>query len=205
MLLYEGEYLRDYPQNSFFKDGFKVNISLRIYPFYIINKSHESFEWNLILEVAYLLPAFFLKLLYIIFFSWGSYYFSWYLRTNPSQFTLTTEAYSGLCWLSMMKRFWKNCERHHHRYSVRFSIPLCTKEVPKWKLHLGKRCFNVDICWNNVVTSVNVIWTLNQRHVVNFDSMLKLTLKKRWLWVDTRSNFVDNLQCWWNYDNHILT
>ena len=150
MLLYEGEYLRDYPQNSFFKDGFKVNISLRIYPFYIINKSHESFEWNLILEVAYLLPASFLKLHYIIFFSWGSYYYSGDLRTNPSQFTLTTEVYLGLCWLSLMKCFWKNCVRYHYRYSAGFSIPLCTKEVPKWKLHLGKSFSENTQRWNNL-------------------------------------------------------
>lgn len=39
-----------------------------------------------------------------------------------------------------------------------------------------------DCCWSNA----DMISTLNRCHIVNFDSMLKLTLKQRWIWVDTK-------------------
>ena len=42
-------------------------------------------------------------------------------------------------------------------------------------------------------------------HIVNIYSTLESMLKQRWTWVDTKSSFVDNLQCLWNYDNHVLT
>ena len=35
-------------------------------------------------------------------------------------------------------------------------------------------------------------------------STLKSTLKQLWIWVDTKGNIGDNLQCWGNYDLHIL-
>ena len=65
-----------------------------------------------------------------------------------------------------------------------------------------QRCFSVDICWHKIVTSVHVIPMLSQRHIVNTDSTMKSTLKQRWIWVYTKGNFVDKLQCWWNYDSH---
>ena len=54
------------------------------------------------------------------------------------------------------------------------------------------------------MSSNEVISALNQRHIVNADSTLNSELKQSWIWVDTKSNFIDNLQCLWNYDNHIL-
>ena len=48
-----------------------------------------------------------------------------------------------------------------------------------------QRWFNVDICWNNVAMSVNLISTLIQRRFVNVDSSIKFnvetTLILRWL------------------------
>ena len=40
-----------------------------------------------------------------------------------------------------------------------------------------QRWFNVDICWNNVATSVNVISTLIQRRFVNVDSSIKINVE----------------------------
>lgn len=42
----------------------------------------------------------------------------------------------------------------------------------------AQRLLNVDMCWSNVVTSVDVILTLNQRDM-NFDSKLMSTLQQR--------------------------
>lgn len=30
-------------------------------------------------------------------------------------------------------------------------------------------------------------------------------MKKSWIWVDTRNYSVENLKCWWNHNNHVLT
>ena len=40
-----------------------------------------------------------------------------------------------------------------------------------------QRWFNVDICWNNVVMSVNVISALIQRRFVNVDSSIKFNVE----------------------------
>ena len=56
---------------------------------------------------------------------------------------------------------------------------------------------NVDsmLTYFEIILRRNVISTLNQRHVVNVDSTLKLTLKQRSHCVDTKRSFFDNLQC----------
>ena len=53
-----------------------------------------------------------------------------------------------------------------------------------------QRWFNVDICWNNVATSVNVISTLIQRRFVNVDTSTYFNVETTLIWVDSKNNFV---------------
>ena len=41
----------------------------------------------------------------------------------------------------------------------------------------SQRWLNVDICWKNVATSINVISTLIQRRFVNVDSSIKFNVE----------------------------
>ena len=71
-----------------------------------------------------------------------------------------------------------------------FYQEICFSFFYQWGIPANtQRWFNVDICWNNVATSVNVTPRWFNVDLSTLIHRSNSTLKQRWFWVDSKTQF----------------
>ena len=75
----------------------------------------------------------------------------------------------------------ETCEKSMKRFRILQASQCMSSNTVKEYLDTHpvntQRRFNVDVCWNNVATPVNVIFTLTQRRFFNVDLSIKFTVE----------------------------